>query len=88
MDKAILKELKKRANDLKPEFNLGKNGISDSFVNSVSNYLDVHEIVKIKVLIATNKDDVEKYSTQVEEKTNSTVLDKKGFTFTVYRKKE
>jgi RNA-binding protein len=86
MIKTELKELKKQANTLKPEFNLGKNGITTSFVDTIDKYLEVHNIVKIKVLIAIDKDGVKYYADEISKTTESEIIDRKGFTFTIYRK--
>lgn len=86
MDKALLKEKKKEANGLKPIFQLGKAGITEQFIDLVDKYLKVHEIVKIKVLIATSTGDITFYADEISKETKSIVLEKKGYTFTVYRK--
>ena len=88
MDNGQLKELKKESNKLKAEFNLGRKGDSDTFIDSVQKYLKAHQMVKIKVIIAKDKSDVDKYSQDIAKKTNSTVLVKKGFTFTLYKENE
>ncbi len=86
MDKALLKEKKKEANGLKPMFQLGKAGITGTFIELVDKYLKVHEIVKIKVLIATSTGDIQFYADEIAKETKSIVLEKKGYTFTVFRK--
>lgn len=86
MDKTELKEKKKLANGLKPIFNLGKSGITQTFINSVAKYLKVHEIVKIKVLIATNTKDIAFYADEITKETDSILLEKKGYTFTIWKK--
>lgn len=85
MDKTQLKELKKIANELKPMFNLGKGGLSETFIETIDNYLQAHEIVKIKVLSAENKDQVAQIANDLGKKVDAEVLDKKGFTFVLYR---
>lgn len=87
MDKQTLKELKKRANELKPMFNLGKNGLSDTFYETVDRYLAAHEIVKIKVQIAEDKSSVDFFADEVAKEVDAIVLDKKGFTFVLYRER-
>lgn len=42
--------LKAVAADETAAFQIGKNGVTDEFLNSVSDALDAHEIVKISVL--------------------------------------
>ncbi len=86
MNKIELKELKKQAGGLKAEFNLGKNGLTDTFIDTIDKYLEAHNIVKIKSLISTNKDSVKEYAREISEKTESEIIDTKGFTFVLYRK--
>ena len=86
MDKAELKNLKKQANGLKPMFQLGKAGITGTFIELIDKYLKVHEIVKIKVLIATTTGDIQFYADEITKETKSILLEKKGYTFTVFRK--
>ena len=85
MKKEELKELKKIAATLKPEFNLGKSGITEKFIETVDKYLEAHGIVKIKALIAEDKSSLEYLANEIAKETNSTILDKRGFTFVVYR---
>jgi RNA-binding protein len=79
------KELKKIANELKPQFNIGKNGIGEGFIESIDNFLEAHNIVKIKVMVAKDKDELENYASNIAEKTESEVIDKRGFTFVLFR---
>ena len=83
-----MKEIRKMASELKPEFNLGKNGITSTFIDTVFKFLKAHEIVKIKVLTATSKDEIEYYSSEIAKETDSIIVNKIGYTFTLYRKKE
>lgn len=86
MDKVEKKEVMKTANALKSQFNVGKSAITDTFIETVDNYLRAHEIVKIKSLIAKDKDEVKKMGTFLANETDSEVVDVKGFTFVLYRK--
>lgn len=80
------KEIKSTANALKPQFNIGKGAITDTFIESIDNYLRAHEIVKIKSLIAKDKDELKKMAEFLAEETDSEVVDMKGFTFVLFRK--
>lgn len=82
------KEAKKLCSDLKPQFNLGKAGITPTFIKTIHEYLEAHEIVKIKALIATNKDSLSYYADEIAKDVNAEVLQKIGFTFTLYRQKD
>ena len=76
-----IKELKKMCNGIKAEFAIGKSGITETFIESVHDYIDVHKIVKVKVNNAIDKNDVKRFAAEVAEKTDSEVLETKGFTF-------
>lgn len=79
------KNLKKVANELKPQFNLGKNGLTDTFIETVDKFLEAHGIVKIKVLAAEDKNGVKEIAEELAEALTADVIDKKGFTFVLYR---
>jgi RNA-binding protein len=77
----------KKPTELKPEFNIGKNGITDTFLDSVDKYLDKHEMVKIKVSIAEDKDAMKYYANEVANELKAEILDIRGFTFVICKKK-
>lgn len=81
-----IKELKKEANSLKYQFNLGKNGINKTFIDSISKYLEAHEIVKIKSSLAEDKESLKYYAEEVARETESEIVEVKGYTFTLYKK--
>ena len=85
MDKEQLKEIKRIANEIKPQFNIGKNGITDTFIETIDKYLDAHHIVKIKSMIAKDKSEINETARIISNKTDSEILSKKGFTFVLYR---
>lgn len=82
------KEAKKMCPDLKPQFNLGKAGITSTFIETVHKYLEAHELVKIKALIAADKDSLTYYAQSIAQDTHSEILEKKGFTFVLFRQKD
>lgn len=85
MDKETKKDLKRAANEIKVQFQLGKAGVTDTFIDGVDKYLEAHGIVKIKVLIASTTGDASYFADEVAQQTKSEVLDKKGYTFVLYR---
>lgn len=48
-------QLKKLANHLKPQMNLGKGEIDANVITSINNSLEAHELIKIKVLQNSNE---------------------------------
>lgn len=85
MDKKDLKDLKKQANELKPMFNLGKAGLTETFIDTVDKYLEAHHIVKIKAMCAGTKDESKYFAKEIADATESEIIDQKGFTFVLFR---
>lgn len=85
MEKKELMDARKIANNLKPIFNLGKEGMSENFLTSVDDYLQAHGMVKIKVSIATNRDELKEYAKKVSEGVEADIVETKGYTFTLVR---
>ena len=79
------KELKKMASSLKPQFNVGKGGVTETFVDTIDKYLDVHGIVKIKSLVAEDKDALKEVAQKMAEDLEAELVDVRGFTFTLAR---
>ena len=79
------KELKKMASSLKAQFNIGKNGVTDTFIDEIDKYLEIHGIVKIKSSVAENKDDLKRMAKQVAESIEAEVVETRGFTFVLSR---
>lgn len=86
MDKYSKREFKEEINKLRVEFNIGKNGMTQNFIDSVDNYLEAHKIVKIKTLAAKDKDATKYYAEELAKETKAKVVERKGFTFVLYRK--
>lgn len=80
-----MKEIKKIASNIKPTFSIGKNGITENFIEQIDNYLEKHNIVKIKVL-SKDKLDVIEISDTLSEELDAEIIDRKGFTFVLFRK--
>ena len=81
----VNKMLKKMASELRPQFNLGKSGITDTFIQTIDEYLGAHKIVKIKSSLAEDKDMLVNLAKEVADKTEAEIIDKRGFTFTLFR---
>lgn len=50
MKKQDIKYLKAEAHNLKPIFQIGKEGISENLLDGLSKALDAHELIKITIL--------------------------------------
>lgn len=85
MNSGEKKELKKIANNLKPQFNIGKLGITNNFIESIDDYLEAHNIVKIKMMNIESKDKIKEIAKDFANKLDSEIIDEKGFTFVLFR---
>ena len=82
MDK---KELARIANELKPQFNIGKDGIKPGTIETIDNYLEAHKVVKIKSLQVYDKRSLSDQAEEIAKMTEANVAAIKGFTFVLYR---
>lgn len=85
MDK---KEARRAINEMKTIVNLGKNGITTTFLDTVDKYLKAHEVIKIKAMVAEDRVAVKYYADEIARETNSEVVIVKGTTFVLFREKE
>ncbi len=79
------KELKKIAGSLKAQFNVGKNGVTETFIETIDKYLEVHGIVKIKSSVAEDKDALKEMAKEVADAIEAEIVDVRGYTFTLAR---
>lgn len=80
------KALKKITAQLKPQFFIGKAGITTEFITQIKEYLLKYELVKIKSHTAVNADDLKTQIEELNQRLNTQSLDIKGFTFCLYSK--
>lgn len=67
-----------------PHAILGKNGITDEFLNHALKLIKRYKIIKIKALKSiANKSNINKIASQIAKATNSNLLDVRGFTFII-----
>lgn len=78
-------ELKKKTNQIKPEFHIGKSGITKEFVTTVKLYLEKYHIVKIKSNTATSKSELKQQIEELEQRIDAQSLDIKGYTFCLFK---
>ena len=80
-----LRKLKAAAQLLEPMFKVGKAGLSEGFVKSVSEALDLHELVKIKFV--EFKEQKRELGEQLADKTASHLVMRVGHVVVVQRPK-
>jgi len=78
-----IKKLKALSHHLKPSVNIGKDGVSDGVIQSISEILETHELIKIK--FHKNKDSKEIISKNIITSTKSTKVSIIGNTLIIYK---
>ena len=80
-----LRKLKAAAQLLEPMFKVGKAGLSEGFVKSMSEALDLHELVKIKFV--EFKEQKRELGEQLADKTASHLVMRVGHVVVLHRPK-
>ena len=60
---------------------IGKKGLSFSFIENIRSLLESHKIIKVKVLQMMSKEEVLEIAKKLSESTNSVVMEIRGRTF-------
>lgn len=81
-----VRKLKGLAQRMEPSITLGKAGLSEGFIQSLSLELDRHELVKIK--LAEFKEERKTIAPQLAEKTDSHLVALVGHVVVLYRRNE
>lgn len=76
--------LKGIANTLKPLAQIGKEGITDAFIEQMDHLFDHHEIVKVNVL-DNSMNEANAAAHEIMERTNAEFVQAIGNKFTLYR---
>jgi RNA-binding protein len=67
---------------------VGKEGLTEQILGEISRQLDQHETVKGRILQTALKDvDAKEMATKLAKETESTLIDVRGHTFVLFRKK-
>jgi RNA-binding protein len=78
-----IRKLKARAQLLEPMLKVGKAGLSDGFIKSVSEALGIHKLVKVKFV--EFKEEKKTLSVELAEKTSSHIIMRVGNVVVLYR---
>jgi RNA-binding protein len=76
--------LRKESHHLKPVFQIGKQGVHETFLNEISDVLEARELIKISVL-QNAIEDSKTAGTFIAEKVNAELVQVLGNTITLYR---
>jgi putative YhbY family RNA-binding protein len=80
--------MKREMSSEKPTIWIGK-GLTDKVAEEVSKQLDKNETVKVKILKGALKNEsAESIVRKVTQETNSTLIDKRGHVFVLYRRRK
>ena len=80
-----IRELKARAQSLKPAMKVGKEGLSPQFLTALDGVLKHHELVKVK--FDDFKEQKKELAPQLAEKTGSHLIARVGNVAVLYRQK-
>ena len=76
--------LRSLAQKIQPVFQVGKNGITDSLIEDLSNALEARELIKI-TLLNTIPEDKKDIANEIAERTNSEFIQLVGNKLTLYK---
>jgi RNA-binding protein len=84
-----MKELKSRSVEKKPTVWIGKGGVTDALLGQIRRQLDANEMVKVRVhKTSLEGTEVAKLADKIAEGTTSEIVDVRGRTFTIYKRKK
>jgi RNA-binding protein len=81
-----IRKLKALAQRMEPTAKVGKAGISEAFVKSIDQLLDLHELIKVR--FDEFKEEKKALGAQLAESTNSTVVMQVGHVIVLYREQQ
>lgn len=83
------RRIKRELSGEKPTIWIGKEGTAPQTMNEVSRQLEKREIVKIKILkTALKEEEAKTLATKVAQQTESTLIDVRGHTFLLYKRRK
>ena len=78
--------IKQEMNNEKPTVWIGKYGVTDQLLKEISRQLDRREVVKMRILKSALKNDsTDNIIQRIVQKTESTLIDKRGNIFVIYK---
>lgn len=84
IEKSELKRIKQIAHHIKPEFNIGKEGITKSFIQSLQQAFNTKEVVKVKILDNCSEE-IEVIKIKLFNDTGFIFVQKIGHVLTIYK---
>lgn len=81
-----IRELRSKIHHLKPVVIVGSNGLTPAVIQEIDRALNDHELIKIRVHIEDNKEELAKITHEICTKTNATMVQIIGHIVAIYRK--
>ncbi|MFW6117644.1 MAG: YhbY family RNA-binding protein [Thermoproteota archaeon] len=82
------RRIKRKLSGEKPTLWIGKNGISQNLLEEAEKQLEQSEMVKVKILgSALESEDGERIASKVAEQTGASVVEVRGHTFMIYKRR-
>ena len=83
------RRIKNALNTEKPTIHFGKEGVTTQIVNEITKQLDAREMIKAKILkTALQEKEATDIATSIAEKTESELVDVRGHTFLLFKRKK
>ena len=83
------RRIKREWSAQKPTVWVGKEGATTKIINEINRQLEQHEVVKAKIHQTALKDqEAKEIATNIATQTNSTLIDIRGHTFILYKKRK
>jgi RNA-binding protein len=81
-----IRKLKSKVHHLKPVVIVGNNGLTDAVIQEIDLTLNDHELIKIRIHIKDQKEELTKITNEICSKTNSSLIQTIGHIVAIYRK--
>jgi len=86
LNKKNMLHLKKLAHHTVVGLIIGKNGITENVIKSISDYLSAHEYMKIKVLEVPDESSIKEMAADISAKTESIIVTTIGKTVVLFKR--
>jgi RNA-binding protein len=81
--------VKRRLSAARPTIWIGKDGASDELLKEIARQLDKNKMVKVKILkTALIEGEAKQVASRIAEKTESTLVEVRGHTFMLYKRRK
>ena len=83
------RRMKRELSTEKASVHIGKDGASQKIIDEIDRQLQEKEMLKVKILkTALEKNETKTIANETAQRTDSTLIDVRGHTFTLYKRKK